>query len=400
MQTPHGPITVMYDEENLVVTLKFDSPDEWSQFIWGQFNKNNSSEYNIGTTEFTNTLETTKLEGTKIWSIGRETTISGNPILTLTRTVTTTEGEGEAQTTITSPPETVTVTVKEGEGDAVTEKTVNLQPTWSGTGMTRTFKYSGLPKYDKNGKEYTYSVSEYKFTIDGVTYTLTRNEDGSYSASPDEEHPNAAKIRVTQTGNNITNTEIKDFEFNKEWLAPGGDQVNEWKDTITVQVVRQIGDTIDTGFVLQYTITPLNYNSSNGIAPDEGSSGTQVLKPQPQSGSDFTFKVEDLEKFGTIGETAAGEFTYYVKETVPPTTGYMPPAYKDAEGTPIQTGAANGDQAPHQGTIVNQENAGVELPQTGGIGTTLFTALGGLLTVTAGAILTMRRRKRAQTSSL
>ena len=40
-----------------------------------------------------------------------------------------------------------------------------------------------------------------------------------------------------------------------------------------------------------------------------------------------------------------------------------------------------------------------ELPQTGGIGTTLFTALGGLMTVTAGAILTMRRGKRKTAES-
>ena len=36
---------------------------------------------------------------------------------------------------------------------------------------------------------------------------------------------------------------------------------------------------------------------------------------------------------------------------------------------------------------------GVQLPNTGGAGTTLFTALGGLMTATAGAILTLRRRR-------
>ena len=36
---------------------------------------------------------------------------------------------------------------------------------------------------------------------------------------------------------------------------------------------------------------------------------------------------------------------------------------------------------------------GVALPNTGGIGTTLFTALGGLITAIAGAALTLRKRK-------
>ena len=48
-------------------------------------------------------------------------------------------------------------------------------------------------------------------------------------------------------------------------------------------------------------------------------------------------------------------------------------------------------------TATVQNEPGAQLPQTGGIGTTLFTALGGLMTATAGAILTMksyRRRKQ------
>lgn len=45
-------------------------------------------------------------------------------------------------------------------------------------------------------------------------------------------------------------------------------------------------------------------------------------------------------------------------------------------------------------TFTVQNTPGVQLPQTGGTGTTLFMALGGLLTVTAGVILTIRRKKQ------
>lgn len=51
-------------------------------------------------------------------------------------------------------------------------------------------------------------------------------------------------------------------------------------------------------------------------------------------------------------------------------------------------------------TLTIGNDAGTQLPQTGGIGTTLFTALGGLMTATAGAILTLttcRRRKKQYT---
>ena len=47
--------------------------------------------------------------------------------------------------------------------------------------------------------------------------------------------------------------------------------------------------------------------------------------------------------------------------------------------------------------IIVSNQSGVELPQTGGTGTALFTALGGIMTVTTGAILTLtayRRRKQ------
>ena len=48
-------------------------------------------------------------------------------------------------------------------------------------------------------------------------------------------------------------------------------------------------------------------------------------------------------------------------------------------------------------TIIVRNTPGVELPSTGGIGTRLFTAIGAMLTMTAGAVL-MIRRKRACTS--
>jgi len=45
-------------------------------------------------------------------------------------------------------------------------------------------------------------------------------------------------------------------------------------------------------------------------------------------------------------------------------------------------------------TFTVKNEPGTALPQTGGIGTKLFTALGGLMTATAGAILTIRRKRK------
>ena len=60
--------------------------------------------------------------------------------------------------------------------------------------------------------------------------------------------------------------------------------------------------------------------------------------------------------------------------------------------TNTSDGLVSYDQETNTFTVINE--AGVALPQTGGIGTTLFTALGGLMTATAGAILTIRRKRK------
>ena len=52
---------------------------------------------------------------------------------------------------------------------------------------------------------------------------------------------------------------------------------------------------------------------------------------------------------------------------------------------------AGQDDATWQIRVWN--NPGVELPSTGGPGTALFTAIGGIMTAMAGAILTLKKRK-------
>ncbi len=49
------------------------------------------------------------------------------------------------------------------------------------------------------------------------------------------------------------------------------------------------------------------------------------------------------------------------------------------------------EEDPYVVTITN--SSGYELPQTGGRGTTLLTAIGAILSGTAGAILTLKMRK-------
>ena len=53
----------------------------------------------------------------------------------------------------------------------------------------------------------------------------------------------------------------------------------------------------------------------------------------------------------------------------------------------------NGGAAQNAAFTV-ENTPGVQLPQTGGIGTSLFTTLGAILASTAGAILAIRRKRK------
>ena len=106
----------------------------------------------------------------------------------------------------------------------------------------------------------------------------------------------------------------------------------------------------------------------------------------------------------TFEGLAAGEYT--ITELVAP-SGYnllKEPVEVVITGTPTLTGCAwtvtvDGTKATADGNlwafnVVN--NAGTELPSTGGMGTTIFYVLGGVLMAGAFVLLVVRKRMRAE----
>lgn len=118
------------------------------------------------------------------------------------------------------------------------------------------------------------------------------------------------------------------------------------------------------------------------------------------------YRVAKTDETGTVTEIttdATGKFTikgldadtYYLTETAAP-AGYN----KLAGPVTIvigENGVVNGTTEAPQGVdevkVLNQ--SGTELPSTGGIGTTIFYVLGGVLAVGAVALLIAKRRTRA-----
>ena len=81
-------------------------------------------------------------------------------------------------------------------------------------------------------------------------------------------------------------------------------------------------------------------------------------------------------------------YTYYVEETNEQLTGYLTPIYSNLDAPTGAKSATNG------GTIINKQEGGYVLPETGGHGTNLIYLLGSLLILFAGAALVIGYRRR------
>ena len=102
------------------------------------------------------------------------------------------------------------------------------------------------------------------------------------------------------------------------------------------------------------------------------------------SGTDgYEFKITGLP----YGETEDG-FTYTVSEQR--VDSYQDPKYFNGE-TQVMGASRIGD-----GGMIRNDRIGVELPSTGGPGTAAFIFAGITITLTSGAILTHRSRKKEE----
>ena len=280
------------------------------------------------------------------------------------------------------------------------------------------------------GKKYSEATDAEKtaggFSLNGVTYD---GEPKSFTVTvATDAHGNLAVTKVTVAGTEITgeaiigsgvtvkNTLVEktDFEFSKVWLAMtagasevSSDDLQTWPTgkSITVKIFRKNGDsstaTVDQNFELIYTIN----GSDTPISPTSGKVNGQSLNDTDKAtyrltmtgtvdGKIITFKTDKVLDL----KNADTNWVYYVEETSVP-EGYLKDGYgtmnSDEEtGTTIKK-APGAEAAASGGVILNRESSGYELPETGGIGTALFTALGGLMTVAAGAVLTLRRKRKS-----
>lgn len=136
------------------------------------------------------------------------------------------------------------------------------------------------------------------------------------------------------------------------------------------------------------------HTADSSVAPYEIATSEEI-----EAGTDITYVVE----MGTTVIAGFGEHDYYLYETKAP-AGYnlLAEPVKFTFHTSATMDLSAGDHAwltlndstnkitTMTFTIAN--NSGATLPETGGIGTTIFYAVGGLLVVGAGVLLVTRKR--------
>lgn len=169
-------------------------------------------------------------------------------------------------------------------------------------------------------------------------------------------------LKVDQEGNKLSGAEftVKDSEGNTIY-AKGSGGVYEYCASSAEGAKSQF-DTDANGILVIKGVAAGEYEVTEAIAP----LGYNLLL------SPVTVEAEIAEAYTTT-------ITYYL----------------DADGQVTDTvteTVKNEDAGYNVAGIVVVNNAGTELPSTGGIGTTIFYILGGILLVGAGVLLFVRRR--------
>ncbi len=292
-------------------------------------------------------------------------------------------------------------------------------------------------------------VNNYTPLTEGEHYTLTVAGDHSFSIAFDDlktapymEQGNRHYVIVTYDATLNTNAEIGlpgnpnsvDLQFSNN---PNGDGLGRTeKDTVIVFTYKLDGTKVD-GENAETTLEGAEFVLFNGghtrvASIEDGKLSGWVDLPEGYGTTDYkdipyeTWETFSAEKSVIMSSTADGIFgvsglddgTYYLMEIKAP-TGYN--LMENEKELAINATTTNGQnwagraedaltalqisvdggvaQDGNTGTgivnIIVTNNQGATLPETGGMGTTLFYIIGGLLVVGAGILLIVRFRMRA-----
>ena len=208
------------------------------------------------------------------------------------------------------------------------------------------------------------------FTVDDQTYTMTKDNDTYIVKIGDEATP--AFVVTQDNQNNITNTEKKEFSFEKEWYYasqaavtwPKDDQGNDIPIVITITGKKTGAEDI----VITKTLT----------------------SAEPAADAGYTVTKDEFNAYKFTFTGLENDYEYQVSEAT--IDGYHVEYYLKTSEKQL-----SGVNWTDDGGTIRNILTMVELPHSGGPGTTPFTSLGAMLIALAGAALVwMRKRRREQ----
>ena len=300
----------------------------------------------------------------------------------------------------------VTITAKDGAQKYVMHDKMDAGLSFIKTSVEVTLEKASNPGNPETvtGEE-NYTVTE---GVAGCTFHVEFTEDFCDKLAKED------KIVVSYRAMVNKEAFLSDHGVNEAWLKYGEDssfntehktvKVNTWQVPFFKYYVKsENGETKEVGlsgakFKLyrDEEATDEVIFDTRATAEQEGIAGVPLYRVNPEG----TVKEITTENNGRFVLRGLDSGTYYLKETEAP-TGYnklsgIVKIVISADGTVEYT--YGGTTSTADGTIgVKIENkTGSLLPETGGIGTTIFYVVGGILVVGAAVLLVTRKRMSAE----
>lgn len=282
-------------------------------------------------------------------------------------------------------PDSITVKVKNTPLTADTDYTVKSTTTSTTTALTVTIPEETLNKRNDGNTDFVYPAgTEFVLEYDAVAKATVSMENKvqleykhSPSAEPAPTTPHIVKVAnyeftLKKTDGDGAPLDGATFELHKnEQCTDGAMQFIKKDDTYRLA---ENGEEVPAGSVKTSTITA-------GTATIEGlAAGTYYLKEmEAPAGYNKLVNPVKVEIIETLNTT--------------PTSPYYKQAFDDDGNRLAPTIEMNDSKVSESGFVLKIVNkTGTELPSTGGIGTTIFYVVGGILMVAAVVAFIVKKR--------
>ena len=218
--------------------------------------------------------------------------------------------------------------------------------------------------------------TDYTLTVSGQNITVTFEDDAVKDLEQDSKITITYKATVTSDAlsvNAAKNTATISYGNNSEFTSePSEVEIYNAKFTVT----KQDGDgqpLSGAGFVIA-NADGKYYKLANNVVS-------------------WVDAIADATEYTSDAQGAVTAFTGLANGTYTLIENTVPAGYKKAADSTftVEEGDYTADNLEQAATVENV--AGAELPSTGGMGTTIFYALGAVLVIGAGVVLATRRRK-------